>query len=399
MRVFVLGAGASYGRGGDHSLAPPLTGDFFNRAARLGLFNEEIFTRWQEWLEAETGLTLSDLAERVPHLDAGSDPGHLAVLKAFVEEQMDVAPGDYESVPLDIERLLGLIEGELLGYHGLLDLRGVVPQGPGPADVLMQQCYLILCGTLVATTAGSCPLHEELARRMEAGDLVVSFNYDLLMDRALRARGDWVIDDGYGLSFHRIGHRDGDEVTWRPPASTASVVQLLKPHGSLNWLYPRDAFQSNVNVDLHGIDRPTPPELLYCLEDMHETFLDDHPVYEWWERYEHHEAGRVFDMHALIVPPAVTKPYRNFEPMIGSVWANALKALLFDASHIVFVGYSFRPEDLRSWWLFRKVAAESEVLETIHVVDPSEAVFERVSDVFGGREVVRPAGTLADYVA
>lgn len=398
MRAVILGAGASHGRGGGGALRPPLTHQFFQLGVKLGLFDKSIGANLEQEIADEVGISIEELRRRTePVLDLGPDPSHLSVLKAFVEEQMGVSWSEYPTCPIDIERLLGLIEGELLGYHGLLHLAGKVPLGPGSADVLQQQLYLILCGTLVATASSSCPYHAALAHSLAPGDLVISFNYDLLIDRALRSRGDWYFNDGYGLEFHRIGRRAADDAEWRAPLQTRSAIKLLKPHGSLNWLYPRDASQSNLNLDLHGVERPRPALVLYCLEDLHEAFLEDHPVYEWWERYEHEEDGRIFDMHALIVPPAITKPYRSFEPYIGPVWARALQALLSSATELLFVGYSLRPEDLRSWWLFRKTAAEAERLTRVTVVDPSEDVFNRIQEVFAGREVVRAANTLADY--
>lgn len=398
MRMIVLGAGASFGRTDGLEIKPPLTSQFFSKARELGLFAEEIYERWAESLPDQVGRSLDQLVRAVPALDPGDNAGHLAVLKGFVSQQLGIEPEEYSNTPLDIERLMGLIEGELLGYHGFLRLHGRVPQFPGPSDVLQQQLYLILCGTLIATTAGTCSRHELLAESLEQGDVVVSFNYDLLIDRALRATCEWFPNDGYGLSFHKIGRRSGDEVEWRTPLETQSSNLLLKPHGSLNWLFPADAMQTNVHVDLHDIPRSAPPRLLYCLEDMHTDFLDDHPVYEWWERYEHQDEEHIWDMLSLIVPPAVTKPYRDLEPLIGGVWARTLNLLLSRVEELVFIGYSFRPEDLRSWWMFTKAADEGERLRRVQVVDPSDEVLGRIGKVFRQVEVERPAATLEELL-
>ena len=61
------------------------------------------------------------------------------------------------------------------------------------------------------------------ARRIvEPGDLIISFNYDVSLDRELKLAGKWQVGDGYG--FRIDGLADG------------SPVKLLKLHGSANWL-------------------------------------------------------------------------------------------------------------------------------------------------------------------
>ena len=65
------------------------------------------------------------------------------------------------------------------------------------------------------------PLYDRLARILRPGDLVITFNYDLGVERALRAVGLWDIKTGYGFS---IGN--GEQRT---------PVEVLKLHGSTNW--------------------------------------------------------------------------------------------------------------------------------------------------------------------
>lgn len=399
MRVFVLGAGASYGRDGSGPITPPLVDDFLGKAEAIGLFDEGRLPDWRKDLEEKSGLSWQQIVDRVPAFERGADGGHLAVLQSFIREQLGISPGGYASQPINIERLMGLIEGELLGVHGLMKLEGDQPSTvPTSADVLQQQLYLAICGTLVETTQGDCDFHWKLAESLDPGDTVISFNYDLLMDRALARRGDWAMNDGYGLSFHRIGKHAGDDADWRDPLETNSKIRLLKLHGSLNWLYPRNATQVGLNIDLHGASTKDAPSVVFCLDDMHTDFWSDHPLYEWWERYSYEEDDYIFDLHALIVPPSITKAYRNFEPLIGHLWAHAAKALIASASEITFIGYSLRPEDLRSIWLFRKAAVERQRLERVYVVDPSEDVLERVRRVFETVQVERPATTLGEFV-
>ena len=321
------------------------------------------------------------------------------MFKHFVAEQLGVQPAEYTAKRVDFETVFGLMESALIGHHGLLKEMGERPSGPTGVDVLEQQFHLVLCGTLLAATRTvNCAHHQRLVQWLDAGDIVLSFNYDLLIDRALKATGSWWPDDGYRLAFHRLGARDGDDAVWRNANDVHSSVALLKLHGSLNWLYPRTPYESIYHLNLYGAELPSARDVVYCLDDLHPRFEDDYPLYEWWARYEHHDDHVAYDLHSLIVPPTIAKPYQNFESVIGPLWAKALKALLTEAEELYLIGYSLRRDDLRSWWLFRKAAVESQLLRYVGIVDPSDDVVARATIAFEGREVRHVARTLEEFV-
>lgn len=65
-------------------------------------------------------------------------------------------------------------------------------------------------------------LYDQLAQHhIQESDTVITFNYDLGIERSLRSAGRWEISDGYGFP-----------ITNDPPSS---AVQVLKLHGSTNW--------------------------------------------------------------------------------------------------------------------------------------------------------------------
>jgi hypothetical protein len=72
-----------------------------------------------------------------------------------------------------------------------------------------------------AIRSAPAPLYEALARVARPGDLIITFNYDLAIDRSLRAAGLWDVKTGYGFSIESAG--------------TSSPVEVLKLHGSTNW--------------------------------------------------------------------------------------------------------------------------------------------------------------------
>jgi hypothetical protein len=65
------------------------------------------------------------------------------------------------------------------------------------------------------------PLYGQLAQTLSPSDVVITFNYDLGVERALAAAQLWDISDGYGFQIGSSQHR--------------SSVAVLKLHGSTNW--------------------------------------------------------------------------------------------------------------------------------------------------------------------
>lgn len=81
-----------------------------------------------------------------------------------------------------------------------------------------------------------CKYHAKIARDLEPGDAIISFNYDCLADLALKhaAGNKWNAKNGYGFQI-----QDGCE-HWHMHAGRGrpydtGTIKLLKMHGSLNW--------------------------------------------------------------------------------------------------------------------------------------------------------------------
>ncbi len=71
---------------------------------------------------------------------------------------------------------------------------------------------------------GTAGAYAEFADRVvQAGDVIITFNYDDSLERELKRAGGWDLSEGYGFPF---------------AASGSSQVLMLKLHGSMNWLWP-----------------------------------------------------------------------------------------------------------------------------------------------------------------
>ena len=75
-----------------------------------------------------------------------------------------------------------------------------------------------------------------LASELDADDVIITFNWDTLLDRALLASGIWSPSNGYCIRPEGIF-----DDQWRYPDATDDIEDgplYLKLHGSTNWLAP-----------------------------------------------------------------------------------------------------------------------------------------------------------------
>ena len=72
--------------------------------------------------------------------------------------------------------------------------------------------------------AGTAAAYAEFADKLvQAGDVIITFNYDDSLERELKRAGKWDLSGGYGFPLAAPGR---------------SQVLTLKLHGSMNWLWP-----------------------------------------------------------------------------------------------------------------------------------------------------------------
>lgn len=198
--LVVLGAGASRGasfvRDAFHYEArPPLDCDFFSELQRLG----------------RTSSTKEDVGEllRFVRVEFGFDPT-LSMEQFF--SQVESTNRFHEDIKINRGRKNAQYQKALKHFYCSL-------------PILFNQ----------AIGKKSCEYHERLVASLHPKDVVLSFNYDCLIDTALRNRAGklWKPEEGYGFDVQ------GDTSSWRTEGAkerdAKKSILLLKPHGSLNW--------------------------------------------------------------------------------------------------------------------------------------------------------------------
>lgn len=298
--VVILGAGASRGAHcfRDTLLPPPLDSDFFS------------------------------LLERVQHRDRA-----LKQLLEFVKSEFGEV-----SFPR-MEELFTQIEA-LSEFHENLNIT------PGPRITRYRRQLETFVGNIaryfwhvfIDDASGAhrtCDYHDRIAELLHAEDAIVTFNYDCLMDDALRRKAGrgWDPEKSYGFEI-----QEAASAAWRTQSpkgrSAKTPIALLKLHGSLNW-------------DRSG-----------GFETRHLLLRDD--------PYTH--SGRTA---AEVVPPVWDKAIKEDE-VLKRIWKEARRTLP-TGPVLLAIGYSVPPTDLLSQALIRVAAserAENQKLSHVIVVNP-----------------------------
>jgi hypothetical protein len=249
----------------------------------------------------------------------------------------------------------GYIEELFDQYGGLADLEQILtelyerPVGSRATAFSKMHCGNTIGGLSVAIpeyfhSVQGNPIHgrdlyRELARnKLREGDTILTFNYDLACERALRTEGAWEIGDGYGFSL-------GVGIT--PPSKT----KLLKLHGSANWL--SILFDGNMGFgqasNVHG-----PRPCLFGARDF--TYLGyskdvSDPLCKG--------ISRTGAMPGLILPTLHKNFFyqthfgREWEPFWDYIWGQSQQALR-SAEKIAIIGYSMPKADERARELLLK---------------------------------------------
>jgi hypothetical protein len=353
--VFVLGAGASYGDPlefmpgytGDPSAAPPqppLTNQFF--------------------LKGHLNGDPKEIEERFGHLF-----WHIRKHWRIV----DVLGGD-QWRSLSIEDV----------FSSLSLLNEFAPPGTdekATSRLLLNELTRFIRRTIsMSTLYRFGPYTETLARSLKAGDSVISFNYDLLMDQeffgnesplqyqnfCVKFLGTDLIDTG--REYDPIRRSLTEPVAPGTNGGPSGPLDglYLKLHGSLNWFTCPNPLcpKSRSFVVLNSVSQ--------CLAVS--AFSTDF------------QCGYCQgELTALLVPPLAQKPVMN-NPHLRNIWGNAF-GVLANASRVVIIGFSFQPSDFYAAWLFR-YALRYRPDTRVVVVNPDnkkEEFQERMRGLFGDR--------------
>ena len=218
-------------------------------------------------------------------------------------------------------------------------------------------------------------VHGSLAQRVDrAQDTVISYNYDVLFDDALKASSD-----DYGLPF--AGAHDGTPGLSRleaygcepqvQPDSPGAVerVPVLKLHGSLNWL----GFEHADGLRLGS-------EVFYLRKATDVSFGSN----SWWRGFgpvRNDDTGVSRRLRPIIVPPTFAKDFWK-GGLLWTLWLRAKEALE-KCNRVVIIGLSLREADYQTRWLLRTSLTAGRPRDVeIDIVNPSSEDRDRLRGFF-----------------
>jgi hypothetical protein len=210
---------------------------------------------------------------------------------------------------------------------------------------------------------------EGLGQRLAVGDVVVTFNYDSMIERVLLRQDKWSPKDGYG-----------SDLVFCDPGCTATLIALPKSkvkvlhlHGAVGW-YRKPHLHPGVTVTTDG--GALPREALSPASLDTEISLD--PLFLQALDIPAVDASmpeRPSDQDQILLHPSFMKDYGGEDSgnnVFRGLWKKAADALRA-SEEIVIVGYSLPAADAAAWTLL----LTSCVATRITVVDPSPSVVSR----------------------
>lgn len=200
---------------------------------------------------------------------------------------------------------------------------------------------------------------------------IVTFNYDLTVEKTLAAFSS-TLNNPNQLFSTQASYHPVDFKNWFPGGGSEEffspmlpeVIQVLKPHGSLNW------FLAYENADDFRHVNPVEPAHVWCCQDK-EIYTDFQVTIS-----ESDEPKKTLYLKPLIVPPVFDKQ-RFWPEALGPTW-NVFGDALKDADRLIIFGYSLPDADVKAQCVIAGALAANRHLKRLDVIDTNPIVCNRI---------------------
>jgi len=217
------------------------------------------------------------------------------------------------------------------------------------------------------------------AAAKQADDLtIITFNHDLVIENEIerrpRLRRRWCLDAGYGSvseDLHLVNPSDSNTPMFQVHSDDScdhtEPIQLLKLHGSLNWVV-------RINSE-----RPT-AHFLKTGGGKGDVHLSTRQRIESREFMVRHGSGRTrWQLWPMVVPPVYAKQSMRPE-ILQKTWSDA-RASIERADRIVFFGYSLPRLDVEAEKTVERSLLKNAALQRIDVINPAPSSAGRFAGV------------------
>lgn len=287
----------------------------------------------------------------------------------FRKEFSDFIIGINPSLSSNVELFLTYIDLALLNNSV-----GIFTHYASPEDLRLFR--MRLSGTLFRAFKYAHYAHKEniteqkeinkiflkFCENLNEGDTVITFNYDLIVEKGLWLKDKWTFLDGYGLYKNINDFQATWGGTYPSDKPTESIVKVYKLHGSLGWIY--DGLDEQI-IFIGMPDYFPGYAGLFCERNLHPS-------------------GARWDEGTTFIEPSYLKRF-NSTPVLG-IWERAFQALQ-QANELIIIGYSLPEADVAAQ-VFLASAVRTSKIQSITVIDPCGSVFDKFSALFG-KEIVK----------
>lgn len=337
-RVFVLGAG------------------FSKAAADLPLM-KEIVPRIREMISKDIRDENSGVQERAHAVgDFLRRARDRYLIQPLRQRDIEVAWDDFFE---DFEFLLTILDLNSTWDHNAQGINGhgysLARMDAAPDNLARQWIDDYIHRALWRNEEAEDNLHRFVSK-LRPDDTVITFNYDLLIDRALWRSERWHPSSGYGVSFQPTPH-------WKA-GPRASQVLLLKLHGSLNW-------------DVGGGSLMLHPMYNESIEYFPDCVVTPDPF---------QIRKPPFGGYGIL--PSLSKCFSS--RALLDIWAQAHECLR-RAKEVIVIGYSLPEADGATWTLFG-TSAVGQRKQSVFTGADVETVADRFRIATGFEVVVGKGG-------
>ncbi len=234
---------------------------------------------------------------------------------------------------------------------------------------------------------------NRFAEKLTPGDVVITFNYDATLERALLAQGKWSPSNGFGfdLEFQESRHD-------RTPALLGeSEVVVLHLHGATGW-YRRPAFAPDFHLPPQGhgaLPREAfGPAPLGTNISLDPEFLQGLGIFNVDACLP--DALPMGDERHVMLHPSFLKDYETDESgshVFTKLWRKAAQALR-DSERAYVIGYSLPKADSAALTLFLTSCREGQA----RVVNPNGGTKMRLGRLLRSGDSLAGTATLKEWV-
>ena len=308
----------------------------------------------------------------------------------YVENEYGISPFEFIDFNEDIETFHSQIYEKFITAQLKNDFIDIVKYN----GVNNQLTFMFVSALNEIQNGPISNAHINFVNTLHDDDSIITFNWDTLLDRALSQSGRWFTDSGYSIIPRQI-YNDG----WREPNYKRSAFELIKLHGSTNWITSYPIWNKDKLIFTHT----TGDHDVFVYEQAsHEYSCYDGRYMAGYEPFSYGyyppnllvdsikaEEGHIFGKYTLrngmnvkgsapsngitsiplIITPIKKKEYGRFGDLFDVLWRKASDKIE-KADRIFIIGYSFPTTDTKTNDLFVSSLERRRKIPDVVIINP-----------------------------